>query len=95
VRGGRSLDLLPGLLVRQVDLDRGLVEGGGLAPHDGDGVLGALAEAGAQPVAIGVADQARLAVDDRDHPLGAGHHAVTAAVAPRLVDLDDLPMRHR
>ena len=85
VRGGRAP------AGREVGHDRRLVEGDRLALDDGDGALRALAEAGAQAVAQGVGGEARLPVDERDGALGAGRDALAAAVALRLVDLDDLP----
>ena len=71
------------------------VEGGGLALLDGDGVLRAVAQAGAQAVAVDFTHQAGLAVDHRDRTLGAARHALAAAVALRLVDPDHLACRHR
>jgi hypothetical protein len=58
-----------------------LVEFGGGALLDEDGVLGAVAEAGAETVAEVVGQKSGLAVDDPDRPFGAGGYAEAAAVA--------------
>ena len=67
----------------------GLVELVRFALLDGDGVHGALTQAGPQAVAEVVGGQHRLAVDDGDGPLGAGGYAVPAAVTFIRVDLYD------
>ena len=75
-------------------LDGLIVEIGRLARFDADGPLGAMAQAGPQPVAEAVVEQLRLAVDDLDRALGAAWHALPAAVAQLLVDVDDFPNGH-
>lgn len=60
----------------------------------GDGSLGALPQAGPQPVAIDIAYQAGLAVDYLDGPLGAGGHAEAAAGAFVRVYPDDVTDAH-
>ena len=54
----------------------------------------ALAEARPQAVAEHVRHQARLAVDHLEGALGAGRHALAAAVAECFVNLDDVSERH-
>jgi hypothetical protein len=68
----------------------GLVKRRGLALLDGNGALGAMAQAGTQTVTVDLAHQSRLPVNDGDGPLGTAGHTFTATVALPLVDLDHL-----
>jgi hypothetical protein len=67
-----------------------LVEFGGGALLDEDGVLGAVAEAGAEAVAEVVGEESGLAVDDPDRPFGTSRNAEAAAVALVFVDFYDV-----
>ena len=66
----------------------------GLALDNRDGTLGALAQAGPQPVAVDIGDQPRFAIDDLDRPFGTRGHTQTASITFRLVDADDLAFDH-
>jgi hypothetical protein len=72
-----------------------LVELLGFALDDLKRPLGAFAETGAQAVAQVVRDNLGLAVDNLQCALGTGNHAVAAAVAAFLVDLDNLSFDFR
>ncbi|MPM22932.1 hypothetical protein SDC9_69392 [bioreactor metagenome] len=72
-------------------LHRFLVVGVGLSLLEGDGAHGAFADAVAETVAVGFADQLRLAANDPDGSLVAGFGADAAAVALVLVDSYDSP----
>ena len=74
----------------QVRGDGGLIVGSGFPLHETDGVGGAGWQAVAQPVAIVVAYQARLAVDHGDGALVARVDAQAAAGALVLVDVNNL-----
>jgi hypothetical protein len=76
---------------RQVLFHSDFVEFVGLALDYFDGVLGALAEAGAEPVAEVVGREHSLAVYHLDGPFGAGGDAESATVAFVLVDLNNFP----
>jgi hypothetical protein len=78
----------------EVLVDCRLVEGTGLDALDRDRILGAVAEAGPEAVAVDIAHQLRLAIDDLDRALGAGRHAVSAARAFLFVDPDQLSDGH-
>jgi hypothetical protein len=67
-----------------------LVEFIGFANLDMDGVLGAVAETGAQPIAEIVGYQARLAIDNLNGAFRAGRNTETATVAFVLVDVNDI-----
>jgi hypothetical protein len=58
---------------------------------DGDCPLGTFANAGAEPVAIGLAHEPCFTVDDGNRALDASGGADAAAVAFFLVDLDYFP----
>jgi hypothetical protein len=75
--------------LREVLVRRLLVVLAGRALLDGDCAHRAFAEAGAEAVAVGLADQLRLAVHDGDRAFGARRGADSAAVALALVDPDD------
>jgi hypothetical protein len=75
-------------------LDCFFVERLALPAGDRDGALRAVAETGAETVTVGVADQARGAIDDLDRAFGAGSDAVPAAVAQFLVNLHDVSYCH-
>jgi len=81
-------------LVGEVGIDGGLVEVVGGSLFDGDGVLGAVAYAFAEAVAVGVADEFCFAVDDGEGAFGAGGDALAAAVAFFFVDFDDVSGGH-
>jgi CHASE2 domain-containing sensor protein len=61
----------------------------GLALLDPDGAHRAFADAGPQPIAEQVADQARLAIDQLQGALGTVGNAIPAAVAQLRVDVND------
>ena len=81
-------------LAGKVLIHGGFVEGVGFTLNDLEGPCRAMTETGAETVALDVAHQLRLAVNDRDGALGARRNAVAAAVAQRFVDLNDFPNRH-
>jgi hypothetical protein len=56
---------------------------------DGDGILRAVAETGAETIAEIISREPGLAVDNSDGPFGAGRHAHSAAVAFFFVNLDN------
>ena len=89
MRAPGGLVLRPG----EVLLDGLFVERLCLAFLDGDGVLGALAEAFAEPVAVDLADEPGHPVDDLERALGARGDALAAAVALLFIYVDDLPRR--
>ncbi len=78
-------------LLRHAALHGLLVVGIGFAFLEGDRTLRALADAVAQAVAVRLAHQLRLAVDDLNGTLMARLGADAASVALVLVDCDDLP----
>ncbi len=80
--------------LRKVDHNGVLVEPVGVALDDRDGADVAVSDAGAETVAVAVADELRLAVNELNGTLGAGRDAITAPVAEFLVDLDDLTHGH-
>jgi hypothetical protein len=65
-----------------------LVELGGFALFDGDGVLGAMAQACAEPVTVDLADQLRLAVHYLNSTFGTGSNTLTTSVAFFFVNYD-------
>jgi hypothetical protein len=60
----------------------------GLALHHPDGILGTMSQAGSQTVAVFVADQPGLALNDLQRTLDTVGDAFSAAVAFILVYLD-------
>lgn len=78
----------------EVCVDGGLVEVVCGSLFDGDGFLGAVAQAGAEAVAVGFADEFCFAVDDGKGAFGAGGDALAAAVAFFFVDFDDVSGGH-
>jgi hypothetical protein len=67
------------------------VEGIRIPLLDGNGFPGAVAEAGAEPVAKVVGHKAGLAVHNLDGAFRTGRHAESAAVAFIFIDSDDIP----
>ena len=66
-----------------------LIVGRSLALDEFDGIFGARRQAIAQPIAIIVAQKARLAVHQANRALVACMHAQTAACAPLFVNMDN------
>ena len=79
---------------REVILHRRLVKGCGLALDHFEGALGTMTETGAEPIAVHIADEAGLAVDDGDCPFCARGHTVSATIAELFVDFDHFTYSH-
>ena len=79
------------VLVRQDRIDESWRQHEGpLGPADDrDGSLRAVSQARTEAVAVDVADEACLAVDDGESTLRARRHTISATVTQLLVDLDD------
>jgi hypothetical protein len=66
------------------------VELGGFTLFDGDRIQRAAVQARTQPVAVDLADQAGLAVDQLDRAFGTGVNTPTAAVTFFFINLDNV-----
>jgi hypothetical protein len=75
-------------------MGRGFIESGRIPFNDRNSVLGTLAQASPEPVAIDVRHQPGLAIDDLDRPLGTRMHAQSATVALGFIDLGYLSRWH-
>jgi hypothetical protein len=64
-----------------------LVKFVGFALYDVQGILRAGTQTGSQPVAVGILDQFRLAVDDGYGAFGTVEHAQAAAIAALFIYL--------
>jgi hypothetical protein len=92
-RAGGLLTELVGLfcfsvLFKMMSQDGAGIEGSGRAFHQIDCSFGAIANAGAEAVAIIFADEFGFAVDEFDRSFGAGVGALAATVAEFFVDFD-------
>jgi hypothetical protein len=79
----RPTDLL------EVLFDSRLIKLRGIPLDDGDGILRAVAETGAETIAEVISREPCLAVDNGDGAFGAGRHAQSATIAFFFVNLNN------